>query len=107
MLSDTLSIDFSLDGEENRNPLQDLKSQTLNERFSPEVLPYASELVADLMELCEGQMASVEDERDHFKRMIYSQDIERVKYALRVYLRIRLWKVCFNELGSSLNCEIR
>jgi len=72
-----------------------------NEKYAPEILPYDGPLIDNLCEITdfanekiqedlEGDESQDPNELDFVLRRI---DLERVKYMLRDYLRIRLWKV--------------
>lgn len=72
-----------------------------NEKYCPEILPFDQENVTDLAEAIEYVNETLHDEKaegaiqdlndpDYALRCI---DYERVKYVLRDYLRIRIWKL--------------
>ncbi|KAJ3162834.1 GINS complex subunit [Geranomyces michiganensis] len=94
--------DDDLDGYFN----DDIKSLTqcwINERCAPELLPYADDLVRGLMEMIEAQAANIEARRDGeamgpspdaaFLAVLLQQEIERIKFLIRSYLRARLAKI--------------
>merc|ERR1740138_435198 len=71
-----------------------------NEKYAPELLPFDKEVTENLCEVIEFVSENLEDERSadgempdpndaHF--VLRCVDLERVKYVLRDYLRIRLW----------------
>eukprot|EP00928_Gymnodinium_smaydae_P097039 TRINITY_DN8699_c0_g1_i1.p2 TRINITY_DN8699_c0_g1~~TRINITY_DN8699_c0_g1_i1.p2 ORF type:complete len:234 (-),score=74.32 TRINITY_DN8699_c0_g1_i1:192-893(-) len=71
-----------------------------NEKYAPELLPFDKQVVDNISEVVEFVNDLLEDERtdndldpndvDHLLR---GYDLERVRYVLRDYLRIRLWKI--------------
>ncbi|TPX31344.1 hypothetical protein SmJEL517_g05305 [Synchytrium microbalum] len=79
----------------------DVKSLTqawVNERCAPEVLPYEDGLMTNLMEMLEVQSANVDTLRDGradaaFLQVLYQQEMERIKFVMRSYLRARLAKI--------------
>lgn len=70
-----------------------------NEKNAPELLPYLSSSVANLIELIHNQenvmhQLNESDSLDHlFLSIFYELEIERVKYTIRSYLEIRLTKI--------------
>ncbi|KAI8591022.1 hypothetical protein BDZ88DRAFT_450703 [Geranomyces variabilis] len=111
------SFSFPLDGGGNPGPddddndgyfNDDIKSLTqcwINERCAPELLPYADDLVRGLMEMIEAQAANIEARREGgegsggpspdaaFLAVLLQQEIERIKFLIRSYLRARLAKI--------------
>mmetsp|Transcript_60183 Transcript_60183/g.130518 ORF Transcript_60183/g.130518 Transcript_60183/m.130518 type:complete len:235 (+) Transcript_60183:58-762(+) len=102
-LGDSTALDEAADAEDepflNRDVIK-LLSRWRNEKYAPEVLPFDGEVVENLSEVVEFVSETLEDERAEeiqdpndpdcsLRRM----DLERVKYVLRDYLRIRLWKL--------------
>jgi len=80
-----------------------LFSRWQNEKYAPELLPYETTLVENINDLLEFVANSFREEGGidadspeptdvtyRFRRI----DYERVKYLLRDYLRIRIWKLC-------------
>ncbi|ORE21715.1 Sld5-domain-containing protein [Rhizopus microsporus] len=72
----------------------------MNERNSPEMLPYRNDLVDSLTKAVEHQSEKIfeqmeinTDTESRFIQMIQQTEIERIKYLLRSYLRTRLFKV--------------
>mmetsp|Transcript_66757 Transcript_66757/g.215133 ORF Transcript_66757/g.215133 Transcript_66757/m.215133 type:complete len:233 (-) Transcript_66757:189-887(-) len=72
-----------------------------NEKYAPEVLPFDREVAENISEVLEFVGEALEEDRaegdgqdpndpDYCLRCV---DLERVKYLLRDYLRIRLWKL--------------
>ncbi len=70
---------------------------------APEILPYQQELVERVQTVLEDQTAKVEDSLEasgnekrqdlNFTLVLYQMDIERVRYSLARYLRIRILKI--------------
>jgi GINS complex subunit 4 len=89
-----------------------LKRALMNEKASPELLPYETDLVDRLQSRCEQQEAILEDiHADSNEHSSYSVtreayveskelantciaiELSRIKYMLRSYLRVRLFKI--------------
>jgi GINS complex subunit 4 len=88
-----------------------LKRALMNERASPELLPYELDLLTRLQSRCEQQEAVLEDahlntgdhqagvpreayrESNELVNTCLSIELSRIKYMLRAYLRIRLFKI--------------
>jgi GINS complex subunit 4 len=73
-----------------------LREAMVNEEQSPEILPYADEVVADVRGLVAKQTEFVDEEEDveasletHFQRM----ELDRLNYMLRCYFRVRIKKI--------------
>jgi len=72
-----------------------------NEAFAPEILPFDEDMVSNMTEanqyLSEALFAEAQEMEDGgldpMDSTIRSIDLDRVKYWLRDYLRIRLWKL--------------
>jgi len=71
-----------------------------NEKFSPELLHFNERIVENISELCEVVGEDLDQERSEAQQdpndpgyILRCVDLERVKYVLRDYLRIRLWKI--------------
>ncbi|RKO86464.1 hypothetical protein BDK51DRAFT_6509, partial [Blyttiomyces helicus] len=81
--------------------VQRLTQSWVNERCAPELLPFEDELVSDLREMLEARVRVLDIESDDepespeaaFLVIIYQQEMERIKYVLRSYLRTRLDKI--------------
>ncbi|TPX51486.1 hypothetical protein SeMB42_g00793 [Synchytrium endobioticum] len=79
----------------------DVKALThawVNERCSPELLPYESTLMANLLEMLDAQSNNIDSLRDGkpdnaFLQVLYQQEMERIKFVMRSYLRARLAKI--------------
>eukprot|EP01104_Vermistella_antarctica_P006271 TRINITY_DN16988_c0_g1_i1.p1 TRINITY_DN16988_c0_g1~~TRINITY_DN16988_c0_g1_i1.p1 ORF type:complete len:215 (-),score=30.66 TRINITY_DN16988_c0_g1_i1:151-795(-) len=103
VMDDTASFQssFGLDGASgaSRNTsLSTLKRIWLNEKYAPELLPFASDVVPyfhDKVQEQEDQLAGLnpEDESDRICSAFIQMEINRVRYLLRAYLRARLSKI--------------
>ncbi|KAI9017812.1 hypothetical protein BC832DRAFT_589058 [Gaertneriomyces semiglobifer] len=70
----------------------------INERCAPEILPFEDALVSNLMEMLDAQAANVENvpptaKDSAFLVVLYQQEMERIKFIIRSYLRTRLAKI--------------
>lgn len=81
-------------------PIEDdtklLRRAWLNERLSPTLLPYAEEVVGNILELLENQKALLEEQLDTLSSCVscmYQLELERIKFMLTCYLKCRLLKV--------------
>jgi len=82
--------------------MEQLVRRWKNEKYAPEILPFDQQNVEDLSEAIEfvneilheeRAEGSLEDPTCAIDYSLRSIDYERVKYVLRDYLRIRLWKL--------------
>jgi len=72
-----------------------------NEKYAPELLPFNKEIVENISEVVEFVGDDLDEQRAEKKgcatndlsHVIRSVDLERVRYVLRDYLRIRVWKI--------------
>uniref|UniRef100_A0A0V0GCQ0 DNA replication complex GINS protein SLD5 n=1 Tax=Triatoma dimidiata TaxID=72491 RepID=A0A0V0GCQ0_TRIDM len=74
--------------------LQILSEAWINEKLCPELLPHKSEYVEVMME----QIAQMEENVSRLsstdlRNLIHRQELERIRYLIRSYLRIRLTKI--------------
>ncbi|KAJ3033225.1 GINS complex subunit [Rhizophlyctis rosea] len=95
--TDFLSSDTTQETYTN-DDVQSLTKHWINERFAPELLPYQGVLVANLLEMVEAQTGNIETSRPDtpesaFMVVLYQQEMERIKYVIRSYLRTRLVKI--------------
>ncbi|KND01198.1 DNA replication protein SLD5 [Spizellomyces punctatus DAOM BR117] len=106
MLTDSMELDtddflLSSDGESTSYFNDDVKALTqswINERCAPEILPYQEHLVNNLLEMLNAQAENVEAQEPNtpdgaFLLVIYQQEMERIKFVIRSYLRTRLAKI--------------
>ncbi|KAI9312896.1 hypothetical protein BX666DRAFT_782096 [Dichotomocladium elegans] len=78
--------------------IADLTQAWINERCAPELLPYRRYLVEPLIKSVEDQTETVMDTmvvnpQHKFISMLYQNEIERIKFVIRSYLRTRLAKI--------------
>jgi len=74
-----------------------LMKSWINERCSPDLLPY-NNLVNDLLEQLEVQSEIIEANKNEnvnaaFQNMLCQQEMDRVKFIIKNYLRTRLHKI--------------
>ncbi|RKP27635.1 hypothetical protein SYNPS1DRAFT_20885 [Syncephalis pseudoplumigaleata] len=92
------------------SPLAQLTQAWINERATPELLPYERQLMATLEEQLVAQVNKVDRWRDQameqhaLEMTLYQTEVERVRFVLRSYLRTRLHKVG-SIYGSILACS--
>jgi len=77
-----------------------LMKSWINERCSPDLLPY-NNLVNDLLEQLEVQSEIIEANKNEnvnaaFQNMLCQQEMDRVKFIIKNYLRTRLHKVIYS-----------
>jgi|MDSY01.2.fsa_nt_gb hypothetical protein len=70
----------------------------VTESVSPELLPFKRDVVEDMTALIENQEAELEklqaqDADQAWSASLYTQDLDRIKFALARYLRARLAKI--------------
>ena len=80
---------FSQREEENLRHIHTQK----NKQASPELYKYEEKLVEEIGEQINSQQNMIDDLEDHFESVIYQMDLDRVKYILTDYLRVRLKKI--------------
>ncbi|KAK4502440.1 hypothetical protein PRZ48_005865 [Zasmidium cellare] len=79
--------------------LQALTRAWINERSSPELLPYPTELIERSTQGVKSQIEVIEemtgamDPTSNFKLVILQTELERVKFLLRSFLRARIAKI--------------
>ncbi|EME84540.1 uncharacterized protein MYCFIDRAFT_195556 [Pseudocercospora fijiensis CIRAD86] len=79
--------------------LQSLTRAWINERTSPELLPYPNDLITRFSTSISSQIAKIEDltsaqdPASNFTLVILQTELERMKFLLRSYLRTRIAKV--------------
>ncbi|KAI5788476.1 hypothetical protein EDC01DRAFT_168036 [Geopyxis carbonaria] len=103
-----MDIDASLLSEFDEGPVavptsaQDVKDLTrfwIAERNAPDILPYQDAILERLMERVRQQIEMVENETgnldptSNFRLILIQTELERVKYLVRAYLRIRMYKI--------------
>eukprot|EP00442_Polarella_glacialis_P020574 CAMPEP_0115079728 /NCGR_PEP_ID=MMETSP0227-20121206/18273_1 /TAXON_ID=89957 /ORGANISM="Polarella glacialis, Strain CCMP 1383" /LENGTH=238 /DNA_ID=CAMNT_0002467271 /DNA_START=116 /DNA_END=832 /DNA_ORIENTATION=- len=72
-----------------------------NEKYAPEILPFDKDVIQNMSELLEFVAETLDGERNEGEGQdphdpdfcLRNIDLERMRYVLRDYLRIRLWKL--------------
>ncbi|KAJ3277450.1 hypothetical protein HK104_003290 [Borealophlyctis nickersoniae] len=104
MPADALDVDAICDDiamDQAPPTYEEFKSLTqwwINERCAPELLMYQGDTVANLREMLECQTAILEDNppdtpESAFHVVLRQQEMERVKFVIRSYVRTRLAKI--------------
>jgi GINS complex subunit 4 len=70
-----------------------LLQQFTNETMSPTILQFETDSVRRLLDALSSQEIVIENEMDHFVRVLYQMEYDRVKFLLSSYLRARLLKI--------------
>eukprot|EP00058_Branchiostoma_floridae_P024983 XP_002610473.1 hypothetical protein BRAFLDRAFT_124274 [Branchiostoma floridae] len=66
----------------------------LNEKFSPELLPHKQDLVDVMLDQLNGMQENISRaKKGDLKASIHKMEIDRIRYVLASYLRIRLEKI--------------
>mmetsp|Transcript_78062 Transcript_78062/g.135376 ORF Transcript_78062/g.135376 Transcript_78062/m.135376 type:complete len:238 (-) Transcript_78062:70-783(-) len=80
--------------------VEQLFTRWKNEKYAPEILPFDSRLVEDMVEALEFVREQLEDEKAENEidpndpdYCLREKEYERMKYIISDYLRIRLWKI--------------
>ncbi|KAI8143925.1 hypothetical protein BJV82DRAFT_578519 [Fennellomyces sp. T-0311] len=78
--------------------VRELTVAWMNERNAPELLTYKGYLVDALMDALDFQVNRILDtpmttHQDKLNSMLYQNEIERIKFIIKSYLRTRLYKV--------------
>lgn len=91
-----------------------LQEAWVNEHLAPELLPHKSEFVEVMMEQIEQMEENVNLlESNDLRSLIHKQELERIKYLMRSYLRLRLEKIelysinLFKSTGILSNEEVK
>lgn len=74
--------------------LENVECAWLNEKHSPDILPYQG----DMVELIMGQLAHMEEnlatiDGNDFRRITHLMELERIRFIVTSYLRCRLQKI--------------
>lgn len=83
----------------NSDALDSLRMLSLNEHFSPEILPFAQESVDSVRSLVNQHTQLVDEEEDEnvdahsFELQLKRMEIDRINYLLRDYFRVRIKKI--------------
>ncbi|KAI9033586.1 hypothetical protein CLU79DRAFT_841507 [Phycomyces nitens] len=69
----------------------------INERNSPELLKYKRRLVESLLDKLREKIDSLDsttvDAKNMFISVVYETEVERIRYLIKSYLRVRLFKI--------------
>lgn len=94
------------------NDVDELIHWLKSERAVEEILPFASQLVFKIKQRIDNQQEVLDGYIDKddasFVKKIYLMELERVKYVLHSYLRVRLFKIqqfTHHILQSSIYCS--
>nr|KAF7397068.1 hypothetical protein H0235_016605 [Vespula pensylvanica] len=76
------------------NALEAIENAWLNEKFSPEILPHKFDLVDCMLQ----QISHMEEnmkrlERDDLRLVVHRMELDRIRFLISSYLRIRLEKI--------------
>ena len=99
------------------NPaLLKLKRALVNEQIAPEILNYENAAVSELRERVEQQEAAVNDvmdgdasDGDVFTTGLMQMELDRVRFLIRSYLRVRLAKIekhAFHIMSSAVTSAL-
>ncbi|TPX56638.1 hypothetical protein PhCBS80983_g04388 [Powellomyces hirtus] len=111
----TFSLNDDNDEDDTTYFNDDIRSLTqwwINERCAPELLMYQADLVESLMEMMEAQAGIIESKSSDtpdsaFLVVLYQQEMERIKFIIRSYLRTRLAKIQRHTLHILREAEYR
>ncbi|KAG2218506.1 hypothetical protein INT45_004108 [Circinella minor] len=83
---------------ESGETIKELTNAWMNERNSPELLTYKGYLVNELVEQLDYQVNRILEtpmtsHQDKLNSMLYQNEIERIKFIIKSYLRTRLHKI--------------
>ncbi|KDQ07792.1 hypothetical protein BOTBODRAFT_647737 [Botryobasidium botryosum FD-172 SS1] len=81
--------------------LQRLTRWWINERGAPDILVWQAQLVEELLDSLHNQATMVQhirsdprtSEQEHFRVVLVQTEMERVKFLIRSYLRVRIHKI--------------
>lgn len=101
LLDDTTGLGEEEDEAFVNQEVTDLQRYWRNEKYAPELLPFKTTVVENLSEVIEFVGEDLDEERadeedadpNDPSLMLRSAELERVRYVIRDYLRIRLWKL--------------
>jgi hypothetical protein len=95
-------LDNPIPEEEEEDDIGLLQRGWLNERSSPELLPYLHDIIANVLEVIRRQQQFIDTigyngrgsgEDDVFMGIYYELEVERIKFLIRSYIETRLQKV--------------
>jgi len=93
--------------------IQNLTTAWIAERSAPEIMPFQAALVDRLTERIRQQIELVEmetgnlDPTSNFRLILVQTELERVKYLVRAYLRIRMHKIDKYSFHILSNASVR
>ncbi|KAI5858500.1 hypothetical protein BZA05DRAFT_345671 [Tricharina praecox] len=93
--------------------IQNLTTAWVAERTAPEIMPFQAALVERLTERIRQQIELVEtetgnlDPTSNFRLILIQTELERVKYLVRAYLRIRMHKIDKYSFHILSNASVR
>ncbi|EEB06580.1 GINS complex subunit Sld5 [Schizosaccharomyces japonicus yFS275] len=84
--------------DENEKDYDELCRCWINEKMAPEILPFATDVVGRVMERIRAQLESLEEileteNTTDYRSVLIQNELERVKFVVRVYLRCRIAKI--------------
>ncbi|KAG8905680.1 GINS complex subunit, partial [Tulasnella sp. 403] len=87
--------------DDDETPVEQLTRAWTNERHSPDLLLFKGELLDGLLQKLHEQGLMVEHlqtdpsttEEEHLQLTLVRTDMERLKFIVRSYVRVRLWKI--------------
>ncbi|KAI9253825.1 hypothetical protein BDA99DRAFT_562785 [Phascolomyces articulosus] len=96
---------------ESDDTIKQLTNAWMNERNSPELLTYKGYLVNELVEALDFQANRILEtpmttHQDKLNSMLYQNEIERIKFIIKSYLRTRLHKIEKCTLDLLRNSDI-
>ncbi|CAN7999361.1 unnamed protein product [Ixodes pacificus] len=90
--------------------VQKLEEAWLNEKFSPEILPYLGDVVDCLLDQLTHMQENLQQvDKGDFRVTVHRMELDRIQYILTSYMKIRLGKIekhgafILNQLRSSHN----
>ena len=89
--------DFDLDDENSNEDILHMKRALMNEKCATEILPIPFENFEDLKELLNHQQEFLSNpsntQEENFFSGLMQMEIDRIRYLLQSYLRVRLFKI--------------
>lgn len=76
------------------NALEAIENAWLNEKFSPEILPHKFDLVDCMLQQINHMEENMKRlKRDDLRLMVHRMELDRIRFLISSYLRIRLEKI--------------
>ncbi|CAN7941650.1 unnamed protein product [Ixodes hexagonus] len=86
--------------------VQKLEEAWLNEKFSPEILPYLGDVVDCLLDQLTHMQENLQQiDKADFRVTVHKMELERIQYILTSYMKIRLGKI--EKHGAFILNQIR